>query len=92
MNLTQSPLKVDSRRRLRRLFIITFVDVSPQNPPLQNGQERTISVPAFVKDFKAAEKKALAYAANFGNTLEGEQFQEAELIIKSIVTGGTLLT
>jgi hypothetical protein len=75
----------------RKFFIITFVDESPLSEINGERSERTISIPAYVKDMATAEEKALAYAADFANTPEGRQAKDAKLAIRSIVIGGTIL-
>lgn len=75
----------------RKLFVVTFKIESEKLPPMPNGQERTMNVPAFVEDFTAAEAAAESYANKFADTPEGKQAPDAKLTLQSIVRGGTLL-
>lgn len=76
----------------RKLFVVTFL-VDPEGlPPLPNGQERTMHVPAFVEDIATAGEKAEEYMADFKNTPEGKQNPNAKLSIRAIMAGGTILT
>lgn len=76
----------------RKLFVVTFIDEGDQQPPLPEGQQRTINVPAFVESIAEAERKALIFAEKFHETRQGKLFPNAKLVIQSIVAGGTLLT
>lgn len=75
----------------RKLFVVTFIVETAQLPPLPNGQERMMHVPAYVEDMAEAERKARIYAENFRNTPEGKATPDAKLTIRSILIGGTLL-
>jgi len=80
----------------RRLFIVQFTDENPAHliPSVngQNPQKPIIAVPAFVIDWQTAAQKAAEYMAAFQSTPEGKNVKDAQLELKQITVGGTILT
>jgi hypothetical protein len=76
----------------RKLFVVTFRVEGEGLPPLPEGQNHLLHVPAYLEDISTAGQKALEYADNFANTEEGKRYPGVKLKVQKIEAGGTLLT